>query len=161
MALAFETMAAEQQETARLATTRQRDTWKKDTVLERHLHSTAEVTAVTRTELEDAVVAAGLLPEEDITKVAKLRAGRRAWTRMDNMYKRLEVATKFGLTAAELGLSISSIFLFSRNTKMMRNRNCFAEFRLFREIKKKAKFRFALFRRTKILEISKIFSQKR
>ena len=101
MALAFETMAAEQRETARLATTRRRDAWKKDTELERHLHSTAEVTAVTRTELEDAVVAAGLLPEEDITKVAKLRAGRRAWTRMDNMYKRLEVATKFGLTAAE------------------------------------------------------------
>ena len=78
MALAFETMAAEQQETARLATTRQRDTWKKDTVLERHLHSTAEVTAATRTKYEDAVVAAGLLLAEDITKVAKLRAGRRA-----------------------------------------------------------------------------------
>ena len=54
MALAFETMAAEQRETARLATTRRRDAWKKDTELERHLHSTAEVTAVTRTEFEDA-----------------------------------------------------------------------------------------------------------
>ena len=101
MALAFETMAAEQRETARLATTRRRDTWKRDTELERHLHSTAEVTAATRTEFEDAVVAAGLLPAEDITKEAKLRAGRRAWTRMDNLYKRLEVATKFGLKAAE------------------------------------------------------------
>ena len=37
-------------------------------------------------------------------------------------------------------MSISSIFLFSRNTKMMRNRNCFAEFRLFLEIKKRQNF---------------------
>ena len=58
MALAFETMAAEQRETARLATTRRRNTWKKDTELERHLYSTAEVTAITRTEFEDVVVAA-------------------------------------------------------------------------------------------------------
>ena len=39
----------------------------------------------------------------------------------------------------KLRLSFSSIFLFSRNTKMMRNRNWFAEFQLFHEIKRERK----------------------
>ena len=59
-----------------------------------------------------------------------------------------------------LGLSISSIFLFSRNTKMMRNRNCFAEFRLFREIKKRRNFVSHCFAELKFSRFRKYFRKK-
>ena len=60
----------------------------------------------------------------------------------------------------QLGLSISSIFLFSRNTKMMRNRNCFAEFRLFREIKKRRNFVSPCFAKLKFSRFRKYFRKK-
>ena len=60
-----------------------------------------------------------------------------------------------------LRLTISSIFLFSRNTKIMRNRNWFAEFQLFRKIKRGRKIFVSLcFAKLKISKTKKKFFGK-
>ena len=101
MALSFENVLKEDREMFRASTARKREAWKRDTELERLLYSTASAVATTRDEFEDAVRAAGAMAADVPEKEARLRAARRSWSRMDEVYKRLEVAAKYGLGVAE------------------------------------------------------------
>ena len=101
MALHFENTPREEREMVRVGITRKREAWKRDTELERLLYSTAAAVATTRDEFEDAVMAAIALAADVPEKEARLRAASRSWARLDDIYKRLEVAAKYGLGVAE------------------------------------------------------------
>ena len=58
MALGFEAWTAEERERARAGGARRRESWKRDTDLERHFSDTAAVVAEAREQQETAVMAA-------------------------------------------------------------------------------------------------------
>ena len=101
MALAFEDWMADKRDRARVAVTRRREAWKRDTELEWHFSDTAKLVCETREEQEEAVLAAVAVPGRNAGRADRLRNARRAWTRSDEFFKRLEVQAKYGFKAAE------------------------------------------------------------
>jgi len=101
MALAFEAWTAEERERARAGVARRRESWRRETELERHFSDTAAVVAEAREQQEMAVMAAVGMAVDAPGREERLRADRRLWTRLDECYKRLEVSAKYGVVAAE------------------------------------------------------------